>query len=355
VTANPLAGFEDRPFHEAIREGEQLFAAEGYPSAATFRQALADGRLDVDILESELADHGYEADPETLLDRMAAVGNDETPSSEFDGGDGETATDRVDQLLTKWLAAFLDQDKAHWPMPDRERLADLPDAPVAAIEELLTDHPEETWPSIFEFHLTALPGWTGFIKQRIADGGAWQSAHPITLAGYLAVRLALTDLLGAPMAPPGDVTDPASDDTAESSTAGRDAPEPGSDDRQIPLPEVWLSAWEATYRRQLVEAVTDASVAHEAADEGGRPDAQLVFCIDTRSEIIRRHVEAAGDYETHGYAGFFGVQMRYEGYDADVTVDACPPILDAEHRIADRPTGEHDHARNRHDRWSNAR
>jgi uncharacterized protein YbcC (UPF0753/DUF2309 family) len=367
VTANPLAGFEDRPFHEAVRAGGRLFGANGYPSTDLFRRAWADGRIDPGVLESALAEHGYDESPQTLLDRMAEAEQEE----KSDGS--EAATDRVDRLLTKWLAAFLDEGKAHWPMPDRERgfhaavrslarhdrevpdrerLANLPDDPVAAIEELLADVPEDRWPAVFEHHLAALPGWTGFIKRRAADGGAWQSAHPVTLPGYLAVRLALTAACDAPMAPPEDTARAVRADSGDDAESGQG----GSDDEQVPLPEVWLSAWEATYRRQLADAVTDGSAAREAEAAGGensgRPDAQLVFCIDTRSEVIRRHVEAAGDYETHGYAGFFGVPMRYQGYDTEVTVDACPPILDAEHRVADRPAGERDDTQEDHDRWS---
>jgi uncharacterized protein YbcC (UPF0753/DUF2309 family) len=334
VTSNPLAGFEDRPFHEAVREGSARFGGRGYPSAETFRAAWEDGRIDPDRLETELRAHGYEAEPETLLARMEAT-------AMADESDTKTATDRVDQLLTKWLSAFTDQGKAHWPMPnrregfydafrsvarhdsaipDRERIAALPDEPTAALREVLADYPTGEWEDIFAFHLSALPGWTGYIKQRVADDGDWQQAYPITLPGYLAARLALTEAVGAPIAPPEDAT-------AECETPG-----------DVPLAECWLRAWEGTYREQLVE-----TVAAESADrsEGGtRPDAQLVFCIDTRSEIIRRHIERAGEYETHGYAGFFGIPMRYEGYDADVTVDACPPILDAEHHIEETPTDE---------------
>jgi uncharacterized protein YbcC (UPF0753/DUF2309 family) len=357
VTANPLAGFEDQPFHEAVRAGERLFGGNGYPSAGVFRRAWDAGQIDPEHLREALAEHGYDeaADPHILLDSMTAT-EDEAATER----DATPSTDRVDQLLTKWLAAFLDQGRAHWPMPDREQgfyaaflavarhdgdvpgreaLADLPSDPVAAIETLLADHPEDQWPAIFEFQLAALPGWTGFVKQRIADDGDWQTAHPITIPGYLAARLAIADLLDAPIAPP-DVT---TTTRAEADTEEGD----------VPLPEVWLSAWEATYRQQLVDAVTDASVAHASATDGGRPDAQFVFCIDTRSEVVRRHIEATGDYETHGYAGFFGIPMRYEGYDSDVTVDACPPILDAQHRIADRPTVGHDHEREGHDHWTN--
>ena len=75
VTANPLAGFEDQPFEDAVAQAATLLGGRGYPSAETFRRALDAGQIDREHLESALADVGYEDDPETLLDRMA----DETP------------------------------------------------------------------------------------------------------------------------------------------------------------------------------------------------------------------------------------------------------------------------------------
>ncbi len=348
VTANPLAGFEDRPFHEAVADAERVLGGDGYPSADVFRLAWDEGRIDPELLRAELDASGYDADPEATLERLATDRDERS-----DAGATTTATDRVDAVLTKWLAAFLDQGLAEWSMPNREdgfydafrsvarydgeipdagAVADLPDDPVDAIRDRLAGVPVERWAATFEAHLAALPGWTGLLKRRADDGGAWQSAYPITLSGYLAVRLTLADLFDAPLVP------------AETG-AGGDA----GDEDDLPLPEVWLRAWEATYRRDLVGAVADASASRDDAD-GGRPDAQLVFCIDTRSEIVRRHVEAAGDYETGGFAGFFGIPMRYEGYESDVTVDACPPILDARHRIADRPTAE-GYERSAFDRW----
>jgi len=346
VTANPLAGFENRPFAAAVRAGERLFGARGYPAADVFRRAWEDGRIDPDRLSATLAEHGYDDDPEALLDRMERP--ERAPT-------GDPAEARAEAVLTKWLAAFLDQGQADWPMPDRERgfyaavrslarhdrqlpdpsaLAALPEEPVEALEGLLADHPPDRWEAVLEYHLAALPGWTGLIKHRVAAGEQWQSAYPVTLAGYLAVRLALVEQFGTPVAPPENA------DTPGSREAGEDPP----------LPELWLAAWEATYREELVAAV--AREGRSLAEDTDRPAAQLVFCIDTRSEVLRRHLERAGPYETHGYAGFFGVPMRYEGYDTPA-VDACPPILDAQHRVVDRPTGGD--AQTDYDRWSGLR
>ncbi|WP_267643286.1 DUF2309 domain-containing protein [Haloarchaeobius amylolyticus] len=358
VTANPLAGFEDRPFHEAVADAERLLGGDGYPSAEVFRRAFEAGQIDPEVLSQELAEHGYDLDTEAALDRMAAEDRDTATDAASVDESATTATDRVDAVLTKWLAVFLDQGRAEWPMPNREqgfyaairRIAPhdrdipdgeaftaLPESPTEAIREHLADQPLGEWQDVFEFQLAALPGWTGYLKQRAAGGDAWQTEYPITLSEYLAVRLTLVDLFDAPIAPE-EVPDEGGTDTEL------------ADDR-VPLPEVWLTAWEATYRAELVGSLTETSAATTRAADGGRPDAQLVFCIDTRSEIIRRHVEAQGDYETHGYAGFFGIPMRYAGYDSDVTVDACPPILDAQHRIADHPRSRTSAAKQEHDRW----
>ncbi|MFB6183964.1 MAG: DUF2309 domain-containing protein [Haloarculaceae archaeon] len=353
VTANPLSGFEDRPFQEAVRVATDRFGGRGYPAPDVFRRAWDDGRIDPDVLSRKLSDHGYDDDPETLLDRMAET--DDRPA-------GPDSADRVDRVLTKWLAAFLDQGTATWPMPNREQgfyaawrqvaphddeipgvdsAAAVPDSPIEAIEAALDKQPEGRWEDVFEHHLIALPGWTGLIKRRSDGDGDWQDAHPITLTEYLAVRLTLADRMGESIHP--GPTDSGVDADVDVDVDTDDDDTDPDDDRK-PLAAAWLDAWETTYRQDLVENV--AASARDRDDDESRPAAQLVFCIDTRSEIIRRHLEAAGPYETHGYAGFFGVPMRYDAHDTDVTVDACPPIVDPEHHVADRPTDDgHEHDR----------
>ncbi|MGM0389383.1 MAG: DUF2309 domain-containing protein [Natrinema limicola] len=346
VTANPLSGFEDLPFCEAVSQAADLLGGRGYPSPETFQAALDNGQIDPEILESELADHGYEGDPESLLERMDTAVDSDIP---------DTAAKRADHVLTKWLSAFLDKGCTQWSMPNRDAgfytafcemaeydsnipnkgvVADLPETPIEAIETVLEPYPESQWVPILETQLAALPGWTGLVKQRADEEDAWQSTYPITLAGYLAARLSLLDAFGVRI---------------ESAT-GPDSTEVDAVDE---LSEAFLNAWEASYRTEIVEGVAAKSQSLAESEPSSRPDAQLVFCIDTRSEIIRRHIEATGDYETHGYAGFFGIPMEYQGYDAEVAVDACPPILDPQHRITEIPTDKETQAS--HDHWSSIR
>ncbi len=58
-----------------------------------------------------------------------------------------------------------------------------------------------------------------------------------------------------------------------------------------------------------------------------RPFVQSLFCIDTRSERIRRNLESVGDYQTFGIAGFFGVPMSFMELGKGSEIHLCPVIL----------------------------
>ncbi len=158
--------------------------------------------------------------------------------------------------------------------------------------------------------------------------------YPITLVEYLAVRLTLASYLGYPIAPKR---------ADELAVNGANRPF---------LPQIWLRAWEDTYRSRLLVDLRRAQSSTPNGSVSSRPDAQLVFCIDTRSEVIRRHVEAQGPYETHGYAGFFGVPIQHHPYDSEEGVKSCPPIVDPKHRIAEQPVEEREDRAARYDWWT---
>ena len=71
-----------------------------------------------------------------------------------------------------------------------------------------------------------------------------------------------------------------------------------------------------------------------------RPDAQIVFCIDVRSEPFRRRIEREGNYETFGFAGFFGLPVSVHSYNTDLVKDCCPVLLKPRYEVFEEPIGE---------------
>ncbi len=86
---------------------------------------------------------------------------------------------------------------------------------------------------------------------------------------------------------------------------------------------VWLEAMESRAMGHLMAGVT----LEPPPPRDKRPFAQALFCIDTRSERIRRHLEGAGDYQTFGIAGFFGVPISFMELGKGSETHLCPVLL----------------------------
>ncbi len=66
------------------------------------------------------------------------------------------------------------------------------------------------------------------------------------------------------------------------------------------------------------------------------PKLQAAFCLDVRSEIFRRALEAEGkDIQTLGVAGFFGLQIEYAPLAADDARPQLPGLLAPKYRVTD--------------------
>jgi uncharacterized protein YbcC (UPF0753/DUF2309 family) len=86
---------------------------------------------------------------------------------------------------------------------------------------------------------------------------------------------------------------------------------------------IWLRALEAHAIRRLLNGFDSSP----RPVREKRPFAQALFCIDTRSERIRRHLEDVGDYQTFGIAGFFGVPVSFMELGKGSETHLCPVIL----------------------------
>jgi uncharacterized protein YbcC (UPF0753/DUF2309 family) len=127
---------------------------------------------------------------------------------------------------------------------------------------------------------------------------------------------------------------------------------------------VWLNAFEAGYRERLLESLIanrrptaassappkDSIVQEETAGASAnvRPHSQSVFCIDVRSEPLRRHLEAVGANETYGFAGFFVVFIRYRAWDSQHETEQFPVIMRARNAVREVPRTYHNQVLSKH-------
>jgi len=98
---------------------------------------------------------------------------------------------------------------------------------------------------------------------------------------------------------------------------------------------VWLEAYEEAFRVEVVRKLSSHRGTVPVLNT--RPRAQLVFCIDVRSESFRRHIEAQGPYETFGFAGFFGIPISHQAFDSDQRLALCPVLLSPNHAVTEVP------------------
>ncbi|MGR6036226.1 MAG: DUF2309 domain-containing protein [Candidatus Nitrosoglobus sp.] len=84
---------------------------------------------------------------------------------------------------------------------------------------------------------------------------------------------------------------------------------------------IWLDAMETHAMNRLLEDISPEPPCDK------RPFAQALFCIDARSERIRRHLENVGDYQTFGIAGFFGVPISFIELGKGSEAHLCPVLM----------------------------
>ncbi|SMG40331.1 hypothetical protein SAMN05661096_02735 [Marivirga sericea] len=64
---------------------------------------------------------------------------------------------------------------------------------------------------------------------------------------------------------------------------------------------------------------------------------QAVFCIDVRSEVYRRNLESvAPEFETLGFAGFFGFPINFVKVGHDDGYDQCPALIPSGYKVLEK-------------------
>jgi hypothetical protein len=260
--------------------------------------------------------------------------------------------DYVTHHLSQGTAAYFDQGQAAWGPDHRgglyaswrlqsehdfgpamlmgyhgfsQRLRRLPTDPIALIDAAVRALriPAEACEAYFTALLMSINGWSSWCAYQ-----RWQAR----LAGrdddhivhLLAIRLAWEWLLHEGHPAMGIADGLASAWRGVPAAVSRAEALQGRD-------WLWQIALERAYQRPVAQGLMAGAPATAAAAGAAdaTPAVQAVFCIDVRSEVFRRGLEAASAHrvQTLGFAGFFALFVEYRPLGSDMVRPQLPGLL----------------------------
>ena len=345
VAVNPFVGLVNQPFPVACEILQRTVGCAPLQSPADYQRACEEGRIDA----ADLATAGDARwTPAALRQALDEAGGESPPAILF------TVADWLDQSrprahwsvfvvdeISKWCAVTFDENQTTWNSPwkttglyrawreaavhDRNPeafgltgfrafVASLPLEGDAAIAQCLAllEPQSAAWTDFLHRQLATVAGWAGYVQYIVREDALRGRPNP-ALKELLAIRLAYDAALFRAFARSAN-GQPA---WSRPAVARRES------QRYAALAR-WQFAFEAGYQRRLAHALA----AQPAAASTVRPVAQAVFCIDVRSEIFRRHLEAAlPGAQTIGFAGFFGFPVAHQPAGSPVAASRCPVLL----------------------------
>lgn len=100
-----------------------------------------------------------------------------------------------------------------------------------------------------------------------------------------------------------------------------------SDDTYLETQAIFQDALDLSYQRKLINKFKSNQI-NPSRQPKQRAQAQMVFCIDVRSEVYRRNIEIINpSIETIGFAGFFGFPIKYKPTNHIDGRNQCPVLL----------------------------
>jgi uncharacterized protein len=358
IAVNPYWGWVQHPAPEAAARLGALCGTRLTMPRAWFREQWQAGRLRAEHLQAAIERGGGGFTVERLLAAMEAPTApparlplvSDLLSASHAAPAAMTWADLVTHQISQHCAAFFDDGQARWRLGDAslygswrrqiaadrgiawrrgrqdiaDRLRALPEdaeAAIAAAVDALRIPPAGST-NYLTAVLLSVNGWAAWCAYH-----RWQARlsgrDDDHLLHLLAIRLSWECLLmhdAQPAAIPAAI--PAGWATSWATADTR------IDALMAEQQADWLlqSAIEIAYQQPLCESLAHAAAAEPAPQSA--TSVQAVFCIDVRSEVFRRALEAADPgIRTRGFAGFFGLPIAYSPVGSALTRPQLPGLL----------------------------
>lgn len=365
IAVNPHWARIGRPLREVAARMAVLADMRVFPPRPMLKQAWASGRITPADLQQAL---DQLAAPLSAAECIAALGRQpQLPQLPLliDVLDDDPARQRrlpwrqaVSHQVSQTCAAYFDARQADW-QPERGQglyafwrdtlrhdhgigvLMGLPDLSqrLGALPATRQDAErwvmhrlglaEAVWADYLEAVLLTVQGWASWCAYLSWQAGLEGRRDP-HLRELLAIRLAWGAILL-------ECKDDAASHRAFAALRAEWRRAPAllqQADAQLHVDEVWQLALEAGYQRQLAQRLQwpAAPLPDEPA-----PEVQAAFCIDVRSEPMRRALEATWPaLRTVGFAGFFGLPIAYTPLGTTARRPQLPGLLAPALEITDR-------------------
>ena len=355
IAVNPYWSHRDRPMPEVAARLGALSGTTMLMPPAYYRQAWRSGRINRDHLERAIAATGYQGDTEALLRSLEEPATEPAalPTlAELATGRGDGSAQPVRDQISAFCAAFFDDAEAEWGIEHegglfaqwrahllthpggapgdlpalRERLRSLPKDADLVLVRVLTelDLPVDRVEAYLLALLLDINGWASWCA-----GERWRARQAggddNNIVELLAIRLAWEALLDDGKRGPGSQHERWLQRWRALPSGEQQARE------RFQAPWTWQYALELAYQAGL-EQVIQKPAADTAATK-----VQAIFCIDVRSEVIRRALESLDPgMETRGFAGFFGLPIQYRPLGTEAPRAQLPGLLAPALEVSDR-------------------
>jgi len=380
VAVNPFLGMADKTFEQVMDFLHRTSDAQATLPIEFYLKALEHGELTKEDVKRALQSNtlGILGDAAAFIEELYSerkprpedrIRTMSDVASEINGKNWRRFM--VDRI-SFWASAYFDRNQAIWNTADRsanlyaawKREAEVDYATEAMglkgfrawVRTLPEDHleaaarvlneleiPESTMDHYLNALLMKMNGWAGFAVRVDWDAGlAGQESDCLQqfLSVMLVWELAFMKLLPYPNLPQGwqeAIADNLS--LASSETV----------DHRLASQLILQKAFDLSKQRSLIRQINDQSTKPKAGTE---TRVQAVFCIDVRSEVFRRNLEAAGEgIDTLGFAGFFGFPIRQVPLGHEHGTEQCPVLISTSHVVReslDDPIHEKEAIERRH-------